>query len=215
MTSNIKDTINNIITIEFKLNCYFRDCGYDLRNKIFHKKVVDELKLIGYDSNVEVVSTSSTRLSGSAMNGQNDAQTINDQDYTFIGVSAGLLFVMLGYGIYRWRCVKGKHLKEEVVEVNKFVNSHPVALADATRTHSVNSISTVWTNIVSENENGHGEGFEDNVGTFYNEADQVLTPRGLGFNGNYGKEDDSHCMNISDEVQTMTIIFFTIVTIKT
>merc|ERR1712048_430794 len=108
---------------------------------------------------------------------------------------------MIIYGCYRVRRKQNKKMKDEVVEVNKYVNSHPVALADATRTHSANSISTVWTNIMSDRENG--EGFEQNVGTFYENGNNVLTPRGLGFNGNFGKSEDenNHCLNISDEVE--------------
>merc|ERR1711881_472809 len=110
----VPNVTNNSIKLTFHMNCLFIECGHDMENVIFHEKIVNELKLIGY----------------------NDV---------------------------------------EIVEVNKYVNSHPVALADATRTHSANSISTVWTNIMSENENGHVEGFEENVGTFYNDND-VLTP---------------------------------------
>jgi len=63
----------------------------------------------------------------------------------------------------------------------------------------MNSISTVWTNVVEDNENR--EGFEQN-GTFYNDEENPLTPRGLGFNGNYDNENnEQHCLNISDEVE--------------
>merc|ERR1711881_481992 len=171
----VPNVTNNSIKLTFHMNCLFIECGHDMENIIFHEKIVNELKLIGYND-VEIINADATRLAGSAMNsGSDNTETITEQDYTFIGVSAGLLAIMVIYGCYRVKRSKNKSLKDEVVEVNKFVNSHPVALADATRTHSANSISTVWTNIMSENENGHVEGFEENVGTFYNDND-VLTP---------------------------------------